>query len=61
MSPRYSLLRSLLSPAQLADLEKVQSALEADPTCLEKHREKRIHRLPDQQNGLSEGSPDDSQ
>lgn len=36
---RYDFIRSLLTPEQLADLEKVQDALDADPDCLEKKKE----------------------
>lgn len=35
---RHSLLLSLLSSDQLADLEKVQGALREDPKVLEKHK-----------------------
>lgn len=38
---RYEFIRSLLTPAQLADLEKVQDALDADPACLEKDKEEK--------------------
>ena len=36
MNPRLALLRSLLTPAQLAQLEKVKTALDGDPTCLDR-------------------------
>lgn len=36
---RYDFIRSLLTPDQLADLEKVQDALDNDPDCLEKKKE----------------------
>lgn len=38
MTSRFDFIANLLSANQLADLDKVRSALDEDPMCLEHHK-----------------------